>query len=85
MFVAIGYKLTIINTTSNPLNTIISTITTRRTHIGFDDTGTELATSVRKMAYESNKVIPKETLSPESTGRRNTNGFIKENNSVGKY
>ena len=35
------------------------------------------------MAYESNKVIPKETLSPESTGRRNTNGFIKENNSVG--
>jgi hypothetical protein len=42
--------------------TIISTITTRRTHIGFDDTGTELATSVRKMAYESNKVIPKETL-----------------------
>jgi hypothetical protein len=69
--------------TITPLRIIINTIKTRRTQIGFDDTGTELTTSVKKMAYARSIVIPNDTLSPDSTGSINTMGFIKANNIVG--
>jgi hypothetical protein len=70
--------------TITPLRIIINTIKTRRTQIGFDDTGTELATSVKKMAYARSIVIPNDTLSPDSIGSMNAMGFIRVNNIVGK-
>jgi hypothetical protein len=40
-------------------------------------------TSVRNIAYDSKIFIESDIRSPDSTGRRNTNGLKRQNSSVG--
>jgi hypothetical protein len=66
-----------------PLIIIMIISTSNKTHIGFDVAGIEEETSVRNIAYDSKIVIESDIRSPESTGRRNTSGFKRQNSSVG--
>jgi hypothetical protein len=67
-----------------PLIIIIRIITRSKAQTGLEDAGTEFATSVKNIAYDNKIVIPNDTRSPDSTGSRNTSGFIKENVNVGR-